>query len=81
MTTSTGRAAIVTGGATGIGYTDLNIRLAEQTAEELSQHGQCMAIETDVSKEADVIDLVRRTREEFSGVDYLVNNAGIHLHS
>ena len=96
MTTgSTGRVAIVTGGATGIGkaiaaeyvkrgdavvIADLNTGLAEQVAETLNSTGRCLAIETDVSDEAAVVELVRRTREELGSADYLVNNAGIHLH-
>jgi NAD(P)-dependent dehydrogenase (short-subunit alcohol dehydrogenase family) len=94
-TSSTGRVAIVTGGATGIGraiaeeyvkrgdavvIADLNIQLAEQTAEELNQFNRCLAIETDVSDENAVTELVRRTRDELGSIDYLVNNAGIHLH-
>src|SRR4051794_27037555 len=91
----TAGVAIVTGGATGIGraiseaylrrgdavvIADINAPLAEQTARELSGHGRCVAITTDVSDEASVTELVRRTREELGGVTYLVNNAGIHLH-
>jgi NAD(P)-dependent dehydrogenase (short-subunit alcohol dehydrogenase family) len=87
--------AIVTGAATGIGraiaeeflrrgdavaIADINIGLAERTASELSALGRCVAIETDVSDEASVVELVRRTSEELGGVTYLVNNAGIHLH-
>jgi len=87
--------AIVTGGATGIGraiaeeylkrgdavvIADINARAAGQTADELSEIGRCLAITTDVSNEESVIELVQRTREELGGVNYLVNNAGIHLH-
>lgn len=95
MATATGKVAIVTGGATGIGraiaeqyiargdavaIADLNQTMAEQTARELGGAGRCVAIHTDVSNEASVVAMVRRAREELGGVDYLVNNAGIHLH-
>ncbi len=58
--------AIVTGAATGIGraiaeeflrrgdavaIADINVGSAEQTANELSALGRCVAIETDVSHE------------------------------
>src|SRR5688572_13057391 len=87
--------AIVTGAATGIGraiaeeflrrgdavaIADINIGPAERTASELSALGRCIAIETDVSNEASVIEMVRRTRDELGGMNYLVNSAGIHLH-
>jgi NAD(P)-dependent dehydrogenase (short-subunit alcohol dehydrogenase family) len=93
--TSTGKVAIVTGAATGIGraiaeqyvrrgdavvIADLNAPLGEQSAAELSRLGRCLAVQTDVADEASVIETVRRTREELGGLDYLVNNAGIHLH-
>lgn len=92
---STSGVAIVTGAATGIGraiaeeflrrgdavaIADINVSMADQTANELSRLGRCVAIETDVSNEASVIELVRRTRAELGGMRYLVNSAGIHLH-
>jgi NAD(P)-dependent dehydrogenase (short-subunit alcohol dehydrogenase family) len=87
--------AIVTGGATGIGraiaegflrrgtavvIADINAPLAAMTVAELRELGQCLAIDTDVTDEAAVQALFRRTREELGGVTWLVNNAGIHLH-
>jgi NAD(P)-dependent dehydrogenase (short-subunit alcohol dehydrogenase family) len=93
--TASGKVAIVTGGATGIGraiaeaylrrgdavvIADVNAPLAAAAAAELGQHGHCLALQTDVSDEAAVVELVRRTRAELGGLDYLVNNAGIHLH-
>lgn len=95
MNQTDGGVAIVTGGATGIGraiaeaflrrgdaviIADINAGLAGRTASELGHLGRCMALITDVSDEAAVVELVRRTREEMGGVDYLINNAGIHLH-
>ncbi|RIK46878.1 MAG: hypothetical protein DCC58_01765 [Chloroflexi bacterium] len=95
MSTSSGKVAIVTGGATGIGraiaeqyiargdavvIADLNASMAEQTARELSANGRCLAVHTDVSNEASVVAMVQRTRAELGSIDYLVNNAGIHLH-
>src|SRR5438045_3301100 len=93
--TPTGKVAIVTGAATGIGraiaeaylrrgdavvIADLNGPLGEQTAAELDTLGRCLALRTDVADEASVVEAVRRTRAELGGLDYLVNNAGIHLH-
>jgi len=90
-----GRAAIVTGAATGIGraiaelflargaavtIADLNAPLAAQTAAELAATGRCVAIPTDVSDEDSVHAMVAGTRAAFGTVDYLVNCAGIHLH-
>jgi len=87
--------AIVTGGATGIGraiaeaflrrgdsvmIADMNSELAEQTVNALSEIGRCIAITTDVSNEDSVVEMVRRTREQLGGMNYLVNNAGIYLH-
>lgn len=37
-------------------------------------------IETDVSEESDVEDLVEETIDRFGQLDVLVNNAGIHIH-
>jgi NAD(P)-dependent dehydrogenase (short-subunit alcohol dehydrogenase family) len=93
--TSGSGVAIVTGAATGIGraiaegflrrgdavvIADINVSLASRTADELSALGRCIVIETDVSNEASVIELVRRTRAELGGLNFLVNCAGIYLH-
>lgn len=90
-----GRAAIVTGAATGIGraiaelflrrgvsvaIADLNAPLAERTAAELQSLGRCIAVPTDVADEESVQSMVTTTRGAFGTVDYLVNCAGIHLH-
>lgn len=89
-----GRVAIVTGGAVGIGL-GITIRLAEagasvviadysqeeadKAAANLSVKGfKVKAIHADVSSEADVKNLVEETVKTFGSVDILVNNAGIY---
>ena len=54
-----------------------------EAAEELDREtdSSVIAVPTDVSVEADVEALVETTVEEFGGVDVLVNNAGIAIHS
>jgi 2-deoxy-D-gluconate 3-dehydrogenase len=89
-----GKAAIVTGGAKGIGY-GISYRLAEagaavliadtdeaaaQTAtQELTDKGwKAAPITTDVSKEGDVKEMVADCVKKFGSLDILVNNAGIY---
>lgn len=89
-----GKTAIVTGGALGIGY-GISYRLAEagaqvvianrtleegeKSAQKLSVKGwTAKAIRTDVSVEEDVKQMVTQTVSLFGGVDILVNNAGIY---
>ncbi len=89
-----GRVAIVTGAARGIGRA-LAIGLARQGAavavnyqtaadraqavvEEITAFGaRAVAIQADVSIEADVERLVEETEAQLAPVDILVNNAGI----
>ncbi len=88
-----GKTAIVTGGARGIGFgivsrlaeagakvviADRQKELADKAAEQIKDLGhQALGIVTDVSKEEDVIALVSGTVNSFGSVDILVNNAGI----
>ena len=90
----TGKTAIVTGGAVGIGYgiayrlaqAGANVVIANRTEEEgvkaaaeLTRNGwKAMAICTDVSKEGDVKNMVSGTLSAYGSVDILVNNAGIY---
>lgn len=90
----TGKAAIVTGAAKGIGkgiayrlaeagakvfIADLDEKSAQETTDELTQKGWTAgSIKTDVSNEEEVRRMVARCQEQFGSVDILVNNAGIY---
>ena len=87
------KVAIVTGGAQGIGkaiatayvnegadvvIADLDINTANTTATELQKSGRrVVAIHTDVTNEASVIDMVAKVMADFGHIDILVNNAGL----
>lgn len=86
-----GKAAVVTGGASGIGLAaarrlhaegasvviaDLNDGLGEAAARELGD-GRCVYQHTDVSAWEDIQALMQTAKEAFGGLDILFNNAGI----
>ena len=86
-------ALLVTGGGRGIGravalrfaregwgvavLARSRSELAETAALVAKAGGKALALEGDVSKEADGETAVKRTEETFGGVDVLVNNAGV----
>ncbi len=88
-----GLAALVTGGAQGIGraiarvlmerganliISDLNLEMAQQTAKELAHFdGKCLAVRGNVADGKQVQEMVERSLKEFGRIDILVNNAGI----
>lgn len=89
----TGRAAVVTGGARGIGRTvverllaggcsvaiwDVDRSLADAAADELKPRGKVIALGVDVGDENSVNAARDETLRRLSGVDILVNNAGIN---
>jgi len=89
-----GKTAIVTGGAMGIGQAislrlseagaaimiaDLDLEKAGQTVQEIkSRGGQAQAIQADASSARDAKAVVETAVETFGGLDILVNNAGIY---
>ena len=87
-----GRFAVVTRGAQGIGRAvaerlvgdgatvaiwDRDIDLATATAGELASRGRVLAIATDVADATSVEAARDRTAAEFGRIDILVNNAGV----
>lgn len=88
----TGKVAIVTGGATGIGYAIAealadrgaslviaDIAKAEEAAARLGARGaRAIGIAMDVASETDTAALADRAIAAFGGIDILVNNAGIY---
>jgi 2-deoxy-D-gluconate 3-dehydrogenase len=89
-----GKTAIVTGGAVGIGLgisrrlaeaganvliADINAENAEKAKQELLALGwKAEAVKADVSNEAEVEAMVQKAVSAFGGLDILVNNAGIY---
>lgn len=89
----TGKTVIVTGGSSGIGeavakrFLDegANVVICARDSSKLkkaySNYSQknILLLDADVSKEKDVIELVKATVKKFKNIDVLINNAGIFV--
>jgi 2-deoxy-D-gluconate 3-dehydrogenase len=90
----TGKLAVITGGAMGIGLgiacrlaeagatvllADMNAESAAKASAELNdQEYKALSVKCDVSKENDVRNMFSTAVREMGGIDILVNNAGIY---
>jgi 3-oxoacyl-[acyl-carrier protein] reductase len=88
-----GKVALVTGSAQGIGksialvlardgadciISDVNLELAEKTAEEIRSTGRkALSVRSNVVDAGDVAAMMQAGIDEFGKIDILVNNAGI----
>ncbi|MGH3562934.1 MAG: 3-oxoacyl-ACP reductase FabG [Mycobacterium sp.] len=88
----TGRTAVVTGGAQGLGFAiaerfvaegarvvlgDVNLEATESAADRLGGADVALAVQCDVTQAGDVDALVAAAVQQFGGLDIMVNNAGI----
>lgn len=88
----TGKTAIVTGGGNGIGkagckmlaefganlvVSDYKLNAAQQVASEIiNAGGNAVAIECDVTKDEELINLVNQSLQTYGNIHILVNNVG-----
>ena len=90
----TGKGAVVTGGAMGIGQAiafrlaeagasvmiaDIDLEAANQTVEQIKATGsKSQAIRADVRSTADAKKVAQATVEAFGSLDIMVNNAAVY---
>jgi NAD(P)-dependent dehydrogenase (short-subunit alcohol dehydrogenase family) len=89
MNNFNGKVAIVTGGASGIGFAIVErllsvgakVAVADLNSDKLKEmeethKGNLIGCVTNVTKETDIVALVNKTVETFGGLDYAFNVAG-----
>ncbi len=82
-----GKVAVITGAGSGLGYAtarrfhDAGAMVAMADIDEktaaLAEEMGCLFVRTDVSKEADVKNLMKTASEHYGPLDIVINNAGI----
>jgi len=88
-----GARGYVTGSGSGLGraiaiglaeagaavvVSDINSSAADETADAINaKGGRAVPLRTDITRKADVEELVRTTAERFGGLEFAFNNAGI----
>jgi len=90
-----GKTALITGAGSGMGrasallfsqegakisVVDIKVSNGQETVKLVKDHGgESLFIETDVSKEADVEQMIKTTLDAYGRLDILFNNAGIPM--
>ena len=91
-----GKVAAITGGASGIGeatartfveegarvaIADMDAERGRMVADEIkAAGGEVIFVEAHMEREANAINFIRRTVEQYGRLDILVNNAGMRLY-